>query len=394
MPKPIKNSLWVVFFVLSVSCTKNVEVSKDQANYFLKYFGGSATDKAMDVKCCSDGGYALTGTMASVTNDSVAVFIKTDPYGNEVNFSPVLLGNGNKSIGYALCQTSDGSFLVAGSVVASGRSDKDVLVVKINSDGSLAWTKTFGGTGDDEAYSVTELTTGEILVGGYTRSYGNGGKDAWGLLLDASGNKIWDKPYGFAGDDVGNYFMDKGSYFLMVGSTESFQFAYLGRSVFLVKVDKVSGNAFDFVYYGGSGSESGVKALIDSESSDIFVLANSVAASLSNIYLLRLKDDFHQVVWEKYTASANSEMGNDILLNNNQIVVVGSSTVNQNFDLLTDIFDTQGNLTNAGRNVLSAQGNQVAQAGAIATDGKLILAGSNVVDGFSKIMLAKIDFPR
>ncbi|HEY4785883.1 MAG TPA: hypothetical protein VIH57_07530, partial [Bacteroidales bacterium] len=156
--KLTKYCLWFCFcfVVILNSCNQKVEVSSEQAGQFVKFLGGSAIDKAMDVKPCTDGGYALTGTLSSESNVSTAFFIKTDQYGNEANFSPVLLGDGAEGIGYSVCQTSDGNFLVAGSIVANGRTDRDILVDKINKDGSIAWKKSFGGMYDDEAYSVIE----------------------------------------------------------------------------------------------------------------------------------------------------------------------------------------------------------------------------------------------
>jgi hypothetical protein len=381
---------------MSLSCTKNTDVSKIQANYFVKYFGGSATDKAMDMILCTDGGYAMTGTLATSSSVIPAIFIKTDQYGNEVNYSPIYPCNGNNSIGNSVCQTSDGNFTVVGSVSVLGRTDKDIFVSTINKNGTFALPKIYGGLKDDEGLSVIQVASDKsLLIGGYTESSGHGGKDAYGLCLDSLGNKKWEQTYGFLADEVANSFIDKGSYFLLVGYTESFQFSTSGRSVFLVKVDKLTGNALDFVYYGGINNETGVKAVVDN-TGDIYVLANSESAGLSNIYLLRLKDDFHQMVWEKYVTSANNEVGNDILLKNGQLIVIGTSTANQNSDYLIDIFDTDGTLLNAGRNTISALGNQFGQSGVIGADGKIVIAGSNIdrTGGFSKIALIKTDLPQ
>ena len=386
---------WLIILTLLVSCSKKVEIANEQADYFVKYFGGSASDKAIDMVPCTDGGYALTGTMSAGTNIKQAFFIKTDKFGNAVGSSPFIVGDGNLSQGNSICQTNDGGFLIVGFVVPSGRSDKDVLIVKLTPEGVISWTQKFGGAKDDEGLSVVEVSSGNILIGGYTESYGNGGKDAWGILLDGgSGDKKWDRTYGFAGNEVCNSFIEKDDYFLLVGYTESYLYSTLKRSVLLVKVNKSSGINFDNEYYGGANNESGIKAFKDI-SGYIYVLANSVAPSgLSNVYLLKLNDNFHMLIWEKYLTSSRNEIGNDIVLQNNHLVVVGSSATSQNTDFLIDVLDANGELLNTDANTISVGGDQGAQACFVGIDGKVVFAGWNNVMGFSKISLIKTDLPK
>jgi hypothetical protein len=50
--------------------------------------------------------------------------------------------------------------------------------------GALAWSKTYGGTGWDEAYSVVQTGDGGYALAGYTDSYGAGGADFWLVKTD------------------------------------------------------------------------------------------------------------------------------------------------------------------------------------------------------------------
>jgi len=74
--------------------------------------------------------------------------------------------------------------------------------------GELDWTKTYGGSNEDEALSIVLSNDGGYLVLGNTRSTDGDvtGKtspdlDYWLLKLDADGEKIWDKTYGGSQDD-------------------------------------------------------------------------------------------------------------------------------------------------------------------------------------------------
>ena len=53
---------------------------------------------------------------------------------------------------------------------------------------TIAFAKTFGGSGYDEAYSVQQTSDGGYIVAGGTSSFGAGWEDAFLLKTDANGN--------------------------------------------------------------------------------------------------------------------------------------------------------------------------------------------------------------
>ena len=63
------------------------------------------------------------------------------------------------------------------------------------------WARTFGGTGIEQAYSMHQTSDGGFIIAGSTSSSGAGGNDAWLIRLDPSGQIIWQKAYGTAGND-------------------------------------------------------------------------------------------------------------------------------------------------------------------------------------------------
>jgi len=393
---PTSNSIWVIIAVICMilSCTKNSEIGTEQETYFVKYFGGSASDSACDLSICADEGYALTGNMLTATGNSQAFFIRTDKYGNELVYSPILLGQGESSFGRRLCQTKNSSFLVVGSITHSS-SKKDILLRKISADGAITWTKDFGTDENDEGFCVKELENGNIIVGGYTESSATNKKDAWVITLNSSGDIIWANTFGGTNDDICYDLQERDDYILLIGSTESFQYDKLKKSVFLVKINKSSGNNFDAAWYGSAENESGVRSVTDANGY-IYILANRVnlASDTSNIYLLKLTDDIHQAVWEKTIASSRYETGNDIILNNDRMIITGSSTSAKDADFLIYVLDLDGNVQNTSSSTIPALGNQNGQACVIGSDGRIIIAGSNSVEKFSKIALIKTDLPK
>jgi hypothetical protein len=105
--------------------------------------------------------------------------------------------------------TKDGGYILGGysySIASGNKSESthgvnDFWVVKINSKGTKQWEKSYGGTGDDEMYSLQKTKDGGYILGGYSNSdiggdktqASRGGNDYWIVKIDGSGNKQWDK---------------------------------------------------------------------------------------------------------------------------------------------------------------------------------------------------------
>ena len=61
--------------------------------------------------------------------------------------------------------------------------------------------RTYGGAGNDYAWSVQQTSDGGYIFAGFTDSQGAGGYDAWVVKTDASGNVLREKTFGYSGHD-------------------------------------------------------------------------------------------------------------------------------------------------------------------------------------------------
>ena len=94
-------------------------------------------------------------------------------------------------------QTADGGYIVGGNTKSFGAGDKDFWILKLSPDGEIEWQKTYGGNEWDETWwSIRQTMDGGYILTGHTMSFGAGGGDTWVLKLFSNGDVAWQKTYG------------------------------------------------------------------------------------------------------------------------------------------------------------------------------------------------------
>ena len=112
-----------------------------------------------------------------------------------------------------ILETSDGNYVIAaystsqnGDVPPTDFFNDNYWLFKINQEGTLIWTKTYGGSNSEEAKMVIETNDGGLLFAGFSSSQDfdisnpKGSKDMWVVKTDSNGNLEWEKSIG--GSDV------------------------------------------------------------------------------------------------------------------------------------------------------------------------------------------------
>jgi len=98
-----------------------------------------------------------------------------------------------------------------GGTSLTSAGSQDMFVAKYRSEGTLAWARSFGGTGGDGGNELSVLDNGEIAVsgisagpfkaGGETFAYGGGSRDAYVLRLGSDGTVRWIKAFNGPGSE-------------------------------------------------------------------------------------------------------------------------------------------------------------------------------------------------
>jgi hypothetical protein len=308
---------------------------------FAKTYGGTNDEWASSLQQTSDGGYIMAGRTRSFGAGGVEVFlIKTDANG-DVQWAKAY-GGTNNEWAYSVQQTSDGGYIVAGYTRSFGAGGADFFVVKTDANGNIIWAKTYGGTGDDTAWSVQQTSDGGYIVAGYTRSFGVGNLDVFLIKTDANGDVQWAKTYGGAGDDRA-YSVQQTSDggYILAGETRSFGAG--GSDIFLIKTD-ANGDVQWAKAYGGTDNEWAYS--VQQTSDGGYIVAGTMRISLTNYDIFLIKTDANgDVQWAKTYAETNDDRAYSVQqTSDGGYIVSGTRRISLNYGIFLIKTDANGDV--------------------------------------------------
>ena len=168
-----------------------------------KTLGGTNYDMGNALAINPEGSIILTGSTGNLESGSANVLV-AQYYANGTFAWAKTLGGTQNDVGYALALNFEGSIIVTGITASFGAGGDDILVAQWYSNGTFAWAKTLGGPSTDYAYALALTPEGSIIVAGYTASFGAGSNDVLVTQWTANGTFTWAKTLGGPSTDYGN----------------------------------------------------------------------------------------------------------------------------------------------------------------------------------------------
>ena len=160
--------------------------------------GGIGYDFGSSIIQTIDGGYTLTGSYTVYGVGSYILVVKLNSSGT-LEWAKTI-GEGYEE-GYAIIQTIDGGYAVVGKAdINTGRTP--FYIVKLSGEGTLQWTSTISLRDGDIANSIIQTSDGGYAVAGYTR-YIEGYPDWLIVKLDSMGMLDWSRVI-IGGTEAGN----------------------------------------------------------------------------------------------------------------------------------------------------------------------------------------------
>lgn len=263
-------------YIVKLDANGNVQWSKT--------IGGSAADYASSIIQTSDGGYAVSGNTKSFNAGNEDIYLVKLSSGGSLQWSRRAGGTGDDLSG-SLIQTSDGGYAVAGSTLSYGSGFYDMYIIKFSSTGVPLWSRAIGGTSGDFGGSLLQTSDGSYVLAGTTQSFGAGWADIYVVKISAAGSILWTRTIGSSNYDYGRGIVQAtdGS-FIIGGATASFGAS--GDDIYVVKLNS-SGSVQWQRRVGGSGNDFGTSITLTADGYAVAGYTNSYGAGGTDIFVVK-----------------------------------------------------------------------------------------------------------
>ncbi len=311
-----------------------IKTNTEGDTIWTKMFGSDGIDVFADLIATPDSGYLAVG-LTDTPNDFENIYVvKVDNDGNTVfekNF-----GGNQKDVGVSVAPADDGGFVITGGTRSISAGEEDLFLFKIDASGDSLWFKTYGGAGNDPGYGINPTDDGGFIVAGLFNW-----SDAWLLKADANGDTLWTKTFGGSGYDEANFPIQTTDHgYIFCGSTGSMGAGDL--DAYVVKTDSI-GNMLWQKTYGGSGYDEG-RRIVAKPGGGYMILANTDNQIFGELnYYLVSADEKGDTVWtETLGKNGGEDRAYDLLnISPSEYIIAGSTfdQTNMNEATLTLVND-------------------------------------------------------
>ena len=191
-----------------------------------------------------------------------------------------------------MAQANDGCFVAAGYTESTVSAGKDALIILVDPDGTLQWTRAIGTSGSEIAYSIVSLNDGGFALAG--GSEGN----FYIVVTDEEGTERYSRIYDHGGHEIARTLIEsvEGGFFL-AGSTmmeDSYQ-----ADIWLVRTNFEANEIWTFVIER-EGNDSAWD-VVEPETGGYIVLGNAISPE-NGVYdaVLYGVDPWANILWEKF----------------------------------------------------------------------------------------------
>lgn len=350
------------YWVLKYDITDHLE--------WQKTYGGSLDERGRSIIQTQDGGYAVLGYSFSndgdnTTNAGLQDFwlLKLDAIGNII--WQKTYGFGGADSGISVIETNDQGYLITGvlDVTASGglgnssrtanrHAGGDYWALKLDTSGSIEWSRYFGGNFTDTPEAVIQTNDNDFIIVGGSDSEdtditnNKGTYDFWIIRISSTGDLLWEKSFGGNQIDEARAIVSSGDgNFIIAGDTRSgdndVSINKGAADLWLIKITPngdllwektIGGSSFDVARSMVKSQNNGFLIAGSSRSNDQDVNENK---GQNDAWIINV-DNNGNLLWETTVGGSNIDFAYGIAeLNDSSIIAVGDS-VSSDGDILTN----------------------------------------------------------
>ena len=256
----------------------------------------------------------------------------------------------------AITKTIDGGYIAAGytqsndgDIISKANISFDFLVSKFSSENILEWQKHFGGSKDDKALDIIQTLEGDFIILGSSESSNldvsenAGSKDFWLVKLSNNGILLWEKSFGFLGEDYGTTLLEtKDGGFLITGvldvsasngqgNAKSTITNHAGGDYWVLKTNNLGALEWSR-YFGGSFTEIPL-GIVETDNHNYIIVGSSDSNdfNISNnngsydFWMTKIATDGSLLLEKTFGGSEIDEASAIIAANDGSFIIVGNT---------------------------------------------------------------------
>lgn len=383
----------ILFSAICLSCEQ--EISDEQADSFIKFYGSSLMDEAGDVEVLDNGGYAILGTVSNESGRKRMALIVTDAFGNvQDGFPEYYSEDGLETGGTSLIVLQDGSggFILSGFVEkpieGTEQVQKDIFIVRTTSSGGVTWQRSYGSPEDEQVlHSVKGISSGYLLAG-YQMENGNSDLMVMGVNEEGDSIKLglnYNNPH--AENTTANFLLNAGDMYLCVCTYDKSNGDGTGIQV-LTFDDELSPLARNL---SGELNEFGM-CILDEGEGNFLILGNREESGRTQLVLYGIETVGMLITNSTEHATISSPdtdlIGERIIKTaTSDLVITGSRWSGENSEIMLQFVTSSYRAE--GETGFGASGVQTGKDIELADDGGFVILGTNAYGGSSIISLVK-----
>lgn len=242
-------------------------------------------------------------------------------------------GEGDFNDRYTCAATDvNGNILLGGSATIS-ESDRDYLIVKLDSSGNVLWTKLIGsaGLGADEVLAITTDSAGFIYATGFSKL------DYLTVKLDLNGDTVWTRTYDYNGeyDQANSIYVDRAGNVYVTGQSDQ-------------DITAVSNDDYTTIKYSSNGTQQWVQRfnglgdavdraekIVADDSGNVYITGRSDNGSNDDYVTIRYNSSGTQQ-WIRYDDRGGRDRATALAIDSSgNIYITGRSNNGTNDDYWT-----------------------------------------------------------
>ena len=271
-------------------------------------------------------------------------------------YSIETIGGSKNDAFNAVTKTIDDGYIAAGyaqsndgDIISKANISFDFLVSKFSSENILEWQKHFGGSENDKALDIIQTLGGDFIVLGSSESSdldvseNAGSKDFWLVKLSNNGMLLWEKSFGFLGEDYGTTLLEtKDGGFLITGvldvsasngqgNAKSTIINHAGGDYWVLKTNNLGALEWSR-YFGGSFTEIPL-GIVETDNHNYIIVGSSDSNdfNISNnngsydFWMTKIAPDGSLLLEKTFGGSEIDEASAIIATNDGNFIIVGDT---------------------------------------------------------------------